>query len=105
MSGMQQPDRQGTCTTCGRILTAASMTPVRSIACFCGGSAPVARTWVYDPQGDDFPPATAGNNRRVHLVREVWHDHNLTMCGAETPRSPQTTQEPLPKCQRCFGRG
>ena len=46
--------------------------------------------------------ATAGNNRRVHLVRESFPDHNLTLCGVKTPRRPQTTQEQLPKCARCF---
>jgi hypothetical protein len=47
-------------------------------------------------------PATAGNNRRVHLVRETHDDYNLTVCGVRTPRRPQTTQEPLPNCRRCF---
>ena len=48
-------------------------------------------------------PATAGNNRRVHIVRATHPDYNLTECGVRTPRQPQTTQERLPKCRRCFG--
>lgn len=46
--------------------------------------------------------ATAGNNRRVHLVRYSTPDHNVTLCGAKTPHQPQTTQGTLPKCRRCF---
>lgn len=47
--------------------------------------------------------ATAGNNRKVHVIlREQGDSEFLTMCGIKTPRRPQTTQERLPKCRRCF---
>lgn len=46
--------------------------------------------------------ATAGNNRKVHAVREVLAHGFRTYCGLITPRRPQTTQERLPKCRRCF---
>jgi hypothetical protein len=55
--------------------------------------------------GRDYAPAgaaTAGNNRAVHVIRYALADSFVTMCGATTPRRPQTTQEQLPKCGRCF---
>lgn len=49
--------------------------------------------------------ATAGNNKSVHIVRLTLSTHFTTMCGLKVPRKPQTTQEQLPKCRRCFGGG
>lgn len=46
--------------------------------------------------------ATAGNNRAVHLIRYALPDGFITMCGTRTPHRPQTTQEQLPKCGRCY---
>jgi hypothetical protein len=47
--------------------------------------------------------ATAGNNRKVHLLKEQTADNFKTLCGTWVPRRPQTTQVQLPKCKRCFG--
>lgn len=58
---------------------------------------------IVDAQDPAYGSATAGNNRRVHLIRRTVTDGFVTMCGALTPRRPQTTQEQLPKCKRCFG--
>lgn len=55
--------------------------------------------------GRDYSPAgsvTAGNSRAVHVIRYALPDAFVTMCGQQTPRRPQTTQEQLPKCGRCF---
>jgi len=46
--------------------------------------------------------AAAGNNRRVHVLRRDAGTYNVAMCGARIPKQPQTTQERLPKCHRCF---
>lgn len=49
--------------------------------------------------------ATAGNNRKIHAIRgevtEPRHEY-VTLCGIRVPARPQTTQQPLPKCKRCF---
>lgn len=50
----------------------------------------------------NYGRATAGNNLKVHLIRETHADHYRTLCGVKTPRSPQTTQESLPDCKRCY---
>lgn len=52
----------------------------------------------YRPAGS----ATAGNNRAVHVIRYALPDAFVTECGIRTPRRPQTTQDRLPKCGRCF---
>lgn len=45
--------------------------------------------------------STAGNNRMVHVIRDIDGDHAVAYCGARIPRQPQTTQDQLPKCKRC----
>ena len=45
---------------------------------------------------------TAGNNKKIHAVKEKHDDHFVTACGLKTPRRPQTTQKRLDKCRRCF---
>ena len=49
--------------------------------------------------------ATAGNNRKVHLIAYDTDEGFHTLCGLDTPKRPQTTQDTLPKCRRCFGKG
>jgi hypothetical protein len=45
--------------------------------------------------------STAGNNRMVHVIRDIDGDHAVAYCGARIPRQPQATQNQLPKCKRC----
>lgn len=50
----------------------------------------------------NYGRATAGNNRKIHAIRQTLELHYVTLCGALVPKRPQTTQQQLPKCKRCF---